>query len=71
MPGDRVALLIDGTPSPHLRFPAGHYHTLEEVHGEVARGGDSTFMTLSEEKGQRVLLEIISNASTELISTRL
>lgn len=38
-PGEWVALLRDGRPSPRMRFPAGHFHTAESLEREVADAG--------------------------------
>ncbi|MFD5225442.1 class I SAM-dependent methyltransferase [Microbacterium sp. NPDC058342] len=39
MPGEWAALIADGTPGSGLRFPAGHFHTAEELQAEVEDAG--------------------------------
>lgn len=38
-PPEWVELLASGTPPPADRFPAGHFHTAEEFHAELADAG--------------------------------
>ncbi|MDT0157149.1 class I SAM-dependent methyltransferase [Microbacterium sp. ARD32] len=35
IPGEWAALIADGRPGPGLRFPAGHFHTAEELQAEL------------------------------------
>lgn len=39
IPGEWAALIADGAPGSGLRFPAGHFHTSEELEAEVADAG--------------------------------
>jgi len=39
IPGEWAALIADGTPGSGLRFPAGHFHTAEELETEVTDAG--------------------------------
>lgn len=39
IPGEWAALIADGTPGSGLRFPAGHFHTSEELAAEVVDAG--------------------------------
>ncbi|MFE6994767.1 class I SAM-dependent methyltransferase [Microbacterium sp. NPDC057659] len=39
IPGEWSALIADGTPVSGLRFPAGHFHTAEELQGEAEAAG--------------------------------
>lgn len=39
IPGEWAALIAEGTPGSGLRFPAGHFHTAEELEAEVADVG--------------------------------
>ncbi|MDR2996742.1 MAG: class I SAM-dependent methyltransferase, partial [Microbacterium sp.] len=39
IPGEWAALIAHGTPGSGLRFPAGHFHTAEELQGEVEAAG--------------------------------
>lgn len=39
VPGEWIGLIGSGTPSPGLRFPAGHFHTAEELQAELEEAG--------------------------------
>lgn len=71
MPDDWTALLIEGTPSPRLRFPAGHYHTAEELHTEVTQAGFEVRDVVGVEGPAGSLLEMVSNAGQELFNAAL
>ncbi|MFC4139389.1 MULTISPECIES: bifunctional 2-polyprenyl-6-hydroxyphenol methylase/3-demethylubiquinol 3-O-methyltransferase UbiG [unclassified Microbacterium] len=39
IPGEWAALIADGTPGSGMQFPAGHFHTAEELQSEVEAAG--------------------------------
>lgn len=39
IPGDWLTLIADGAPGSGMRFPAGHFHTAEELEAEVTAAG--------------------------------
>ncbi|MGB3376718.1 MAG: class I SAM-dependent methyltransferase [Microbacterium sp.] len=39
IPGEWAALIAEGTPGSGLRFPAGHFHTAEELQAELESAG--------------------------------
>lgn len=39
IPGEWTALIAEGTPGSGLRFPAGHFHTAEELQAELESAG--------------------------------
>lgn len=52
-----VALLREGRPSPRLRFPAGHFHTAEELAGELTSIGIDAVSVQGVEGPAGMLLE--------------
>jgi len=52
-----VALLREGRPSPRLRFPAGHFHTAEELAGELTSAGFDAVSVQGVEGPAGMLLE--------------
>lgn len=59
VPDDWADLLVDGAPSPRLRFPAGHFHTAEELHDEVASVGFEVADVVGVEGPAGLFLEVI------------
>ncbi|MDQ0612882.1 SAM-dependent methyltransferase [Microbacterium sp. W4I4] len=57
IPGEWAALIADGTPSSGLRFPAGHFHTSEELAAEVADAGLDVIDVFGVEGPAGLLLE--------------
>ncbi|PRB13488.1 class I SAM-dependent methyltransferase [Microbacterium sp. MYb62] len=66
LPDDWAALLVDGTPSPRLRFPAGHLHTAEELHDEVANAGFEVDDVVGVEGPAGLFLEVIGDAGEDV-----
>ena len=64
---DQSALLADGTPPPGLRFPAGHFHTAEELQLELEDGGLEVREVVGVEGPAGLLLESLADAPQELI----
>lgn len=66
MPGEWAALIADGTPGSHLRFPAGHFHTAEELHAEVADAGLEVLDVLGVEGPAGLFLESAGEVIAEV-----
>lgn len=66
MPDDWAALVTDGEPSPSLRFPAGHFHTAEELHDEVEAAGFEVREVVGVEGPAGAFLETIEETTEEL-----
>lgn len=66
LPDDWAALLVEGAPSPHLRFPAGHYHTAAELHEEVTQAGFNVRDVVGVEGPGGSLLEVVNDTDEEL-----
>ncbi|WP_150460249.1 class I SAM-dependent methyltransferase [Nesterenkonia ebinurensis] len=71
MPDDWAALLITGTPSPRLRFPAGHYHTAEELYEEISQAGFEVHDVHGVEGPAGPLLEMANDTDDELLEAAL
>lgn len=63
---DLVAVLTDGTSPSDLRFPAGHFHTAEELETELEDAGLDVLEVIGVEGPAGFLLESITDASAEL-----
>jgi SAM-dependent methyltransferase len=61
-----VALLADGTPPPGLRFPAGHFHTAEELQAELEAAGLAVQEVVGVEGPAGVLLETVDAVSEQV-----
>lgn len=66
MPGEWAALIADGTPGSQLRFPAGHFHTAEELHDEVADAGLDVLEVVGVEGPAGLFLESTGHADPEV-----
>jgi SAM-dependent methyltransferase len=66
IPDDWSALFVDGAPSRRLRFPAGHYHTADELQDEVSKAGFEVLDVIGVEGPAGPLLEAIPDASQDL-----
>lgn len=66
MPDDWAALLVEGAPSPSLRFPAGHFHSAEELHDEIGAVGYDVRKVVGVEGPAGLFLEVIHEADDEL-----
>lgn len=54
-------LLRHGTPAPTVRFPAGHFHTAEELHEEMIAAGLTRVSVVGLEGPAGLALETTSN----------
>lgn len=63
---DWTSLIIDGVPSSTLRFPAGHFHTAEELHEEVASAGWEVRDVVGVEGPAGLFLEMAENADDDV-----
>lgn len=63
---DWTSLIIDGIPSSALRFPAGHFHTAEELHEEVASAGWEVRDVVGVEGPAGLFLEMAENADDDV-----
>lgn len=66
LPDEWAALITAGTPSPRLRFPAGHFHTAEELQEEVEAAGFEVREVVGVEGPAGTFLEAIEEATDEL-----
>lgn len=57
IPGEWVALIEDGRPGSGLRFPAGHFHTAEELQSELESAGMTVIRVAGVEGPAGTLLE--------------
>lgn len=71
IPDDWAALLVEGAPSPRLRFPSGHYHTAEELHEEVTKAGFDVYDVVGVEGPAGPLLEMVNDTGEELLDAAL
>lgn len=62
-PNAWLDLLRNGTPVPFLRFPAGHYHTPQELHDEMEAAGFTMVEVIGVEGPAGLALETTSNVS--------
>lgn len=58
MPAEWASLIESGTPGSGLRFPAGHFHTAEELHTELAEAGLEVLDVQGVEGPGGMLLEV-------------
>lgn len=63
-PSAWVDLLATGRPAPGLRFPAGHFHTAEELHAEVESAGLAVLEVVGIEGPAGLYLEELTEART-------
>jgi len=59
-----IDLLATGRPAPELRFPAGHFHTAEELHAEVESAGLDVIQVVGIEGPAGLYLEELTEAQT-------
>ncbi|GAA2054946.1 class I SAM-dependent methyltransferase [Leifsonia soli] len=62
LPSTWVDLLASGRPAPGLRFPAGHFHTAEELHAEVESAGLAVIEVVGIEGPAGLYLEELTEA---------
>ncbi|MFD5214815.1 hypothetical protein [Microbacterium sp. NPDC058345] len=62
LPGEWAALITEGRPVSGMRFPAGHYHTAEELHAELEEAGLSDVSVVGLEGPAGLYLEGIAEA---------
>jgi SAM-dependent methyltransferase len=65
-PKSFVDMLEHGTADSTLRFPAGHYHTAEELEQEVAAAGLVDVSVLGLEGPAGLALEVVADADSEV-----
>jgi len=70
-PAGWIALLTTGTPPEGLRFPAGHFHTAEELQADVERAGLTEVDVLGIEGPAGVFLEGLPSAETSFSAAAL
>jgi len=70
-PAEWVALAATGEPAPGMRFPAGHFHTGEELEDEVRSSGLEVEAVVGVEGPAGGLLESLESAGEELIQSAL
>lgn len=66
-----IELLEDGTPPPGQRFPAGHFHTAEELEGELLAAGLTDIELCAIEGVAGLALERIQSDDPELLTAAL
>jgi len=66
IPGEWAGLIADGTPGSQLRFPAGHFHTAEELEDEVADAGLDVLEVVGVEGPAGLFLEQAGEVSAEV-----
>jgi SAM-dependent methyltransferase len=66
LPPSWIELLASGTPPPRIRFPAGHFHTAEELQEEVEAAGFAVDEVVGVEGPGGLLLETMTEASVEV-----
>lgn len=66
LPGDWAALITQGAPVQGMRFPAGHYHTSEELHVELEEAGFSDVAVIGLEGPAGLYLEGLPEADARL-----
>lgn len=71
VPPELLALLEHGTPSPGLRFPAGHFHTAEELADEATAAGLEVLEVHGIEGPGGLFLEQRDVGETELVEAGL
>ena len=69
-PGEWVQLAAAGTPSPG-RFPAGHFHTAEELESEVSAAGLEVLEVVGVEGPAGALLESLHDAGEKVVEAAL
>ncbi|MFC7790368.1 class I SAM-dependent methyltransferase [Microbacterium sp. MAHUQ-60] len=70
-PEEWVELAAEGTPASGMRFPAGHFHTAEELEAEVAAAGLTVVDVVGVEGPAGGLLESMESAGEELVEATL
>lgn len=70
-PQDWIRLLEHGTPPPGARFPAGHFHTAEELEQELVDSGLHDIELCAVEGVAGLALEQLHDADPELLGAAL
>lgn len=71
-PDSWIDLLTDGSPRPDQRFPAGHYHSAEELHAEIeAVAGLEVLEVHGVEGPAGLFLEVAEEVSEQVITAAL
>lgn len=70
-PADWVSLAAEGVPSRGMRFPAGHFHTAEELEDEVRSAGLEVEVVVGVEGPAGGMLESLESAGEDLIDAAL
>ncbi|MBN8423380.1 methyltransferase domain-containing protein [Microbacterium esteraromaticum] len=65
-PGEWVSLAAQGKPADGMRFPAGHFHTAEELASEATAAGLDVIEVVGVEGPAGILLESMVDAGEEL-----
>jgi hypothetical protein len=66
IPGEWASLIADGAPWSGLRFPAGHFHTAEELEAEVSDTGLEVVEVLGVEGPAGLFLEQAGDVTEEV-----
>ncbi|REJ05522.1 class I SAM-dependent methyltransferase [Microbacterium bovistercoris] len=66
IPGEWAALIADGTPGSGMRFPAGHFHTAEELLAEVEAAGLDVLDVVGVEGPAGLFLEVASGLGQDV-----
>ncbi|MEJ1087559.1 class I SAM-dependent methyltransferase [Microbacterium sp. Mu-80] len=70
-PGEWLRLAATGAPSDGMRFPAGHFHTAEELEAEVGAAGLDVLEVVGVEGPAGALLESLQNAGEQVADAAL
>jgi SAM-dependent methyltransferase len=70
-PQSFVDMLEHGTPVPTTRFPAGHYHTAEEIEHEVTAAGLVDVSVIGIEGPAGLALEVVTESDDEVYQAAL
>lgn len=65
-PPEWVELLAHGTPTSDTRFPAGHFHTAEELQAEVEAAGLEVVDVVGVEGPAGLLFEVLEKVEPAL-----
>ncbi len=66
LPGEWERLIVDGEPASGMRFPAGHFHTAEELEAELGAAGLADVAVVGVEGPAGLLLEATADADAQL-----
>ncbi len=66
MPGEWERLIVDGEPGSNMRFPAGHFHTAEELSAELVAAGLADVAVVGIEGPAGLFLEMSTDADAEV-----